>query len=231
MKRTPQYIAVLVIALLIASWAISGLVRSVIRPSIGGDAEAYAELCIAAQSGQYAEIERGASKAYSMASDPELRKMSGFLVRYARFAQRAGITTTEEAGSFSGFGKSFLTGFLNPLHGLEGLTMTVELLWNDYEAIGARLDENYLPIFERYEFAGTCGTVVWWICIIGGTWAYFGLRDEFEPQLLEALAPVSFLGLAESPTLIGNLTAEQDGGEELASRSELNRKEDFETSP
>jgi hypothetical protein len=197
MKPTPQYFVAVVVSLFITAWAISGIGRSIIRPTISPDAEAYAELCMAAKSGSYSEIESQASKAYSKASDPDIRKLSEFLMRYARFAQRAGISTTEEAGSFTGFGKSFITGFLNPLHGLEGITMSIELLLNDYEAIGTSLDESYSGVFRRYEFAETCGTVIWWACLIGGGWAYVGFRNEFEPRLLVAVAPFGFLGLQE----------------------------------
>ncbi|MEQ1750929.1 MAG: hypothetical protein ABL974_15985 [Prosthecobacter sp.] len=197
MKPTPQYFVAVVVSLFAAAWAISGIGRSIIRPTISPDAEAYAELSFAAKSGLYSEIESQASKAYSKASDPDIRKFSEFLMRHARYAQRAGVSTIEEGGSFTGFGKSFVIGFLNPLHGLEGLTMSIEVLWNDYNTIASQLDKRYYGVFRRYEFAETCGTVIWWVCLIGGVWAYISFRKEFEPTLLATVAPFAFLGLQE----------------------------------
>lgn len=223
MQPTPQYFGAVIISLLFASWTISGITSSVIRPTISSDAEAYAELCIAAKSGSYSAIESQASKAHSKASDPDILKFSDFLMRFSSFAQRAGVSTTKEAGSFVGFGKSFIAGFLNPLHGLDGFVLSIDVLLGDYNAIGTRLEDKYSRVFRRYEFSETCGTVIWWICLIGGGWAYIGNRSRIEPSLLAAVAPINFFGLKD-PVDIQN-TIGSDAPKPKRKRRDLNLKQ------
>ena len=204
MKRltpTPQYYAALAVTIFAASWIFSSVVTMLLRPNVDSNAYAYIVLIDAINQSNYSQMEGQARQAQSMTSDPDIRKISDFVARAANLNMRSGSQTVEEANSFSGFGKAFVVGFINPLMGVEGGMIFIEGMFTNFETIGNRLDDRYQPVFRRYQFAESTGTVIFWLILIGGFAGYFYFREKLEKSLLPFLKPYRFfqIGIHEQP--------------------------------
>jgi len=197
-KPTPQFYIAITAALVVLSWAFSGIVSAMLRPEIDGDAVAYITLVKATNESTYRQMETGARQAQSMTSDPDIRKLADFVARKANLLIRAGSETPEESNSFTGVAKALATGYFNPVMGVEGGLVFVESLFMNSKSIGDRLDSRYQPIFAQYRFSQTVGSILFWICIVGGGGAYFYFRQKYEQYILHYLQAIKFLGLHES---------------------------------
>lgn len=197
MKRltpTPlQFYVAMVVAIFVASWIVSSIVSMLLRPNVDSNAHAYGVLINAINQTYYSQMEEQARQAQSMTTDPDIRKFSDFVARAANINMRAGAQTVDEANSFSGFGKGFVAGFMNPLLGIEGGMMFIEGVLTDYETIGERIEETYQPVYQRYRFAEECGMAVLLFLFFGGFVAYQYRREECDRVLLEYLKRYRFV--------------------------------------
>lgn len=198
-KPTPQYFIAVSLACLVVAWIVSGVIASIFRPGVDDNARAYVHLVEAINRPYYSEVEEYAREAQRTATDPEIKKLADLIARLANTNIRGGSQTPEQSGSLLGFGKAFVIGFLNPSLGVEGGMLFIETLFTDVEAIGARLDERYQPVFRRYRFASAAGRFVFWMLIVGAVVAYLKYREDHEQDLLRALLPIEFLKLGSSP--------------------------------
>lgn len=203
-KPTPQYYVALGLSFLIFCWMSSSIVKSVLRPHIDNNANSYIILVDAVNQPFFSEVERGARQAQSMTTDPDIRKLSDFIARAANMNIRAGSHTLDEANSYSGFGKAFVAGYVNPVLGLEGGMMFLEGMFTNFETIGNRIDEKYQAVFRKYHFANGLGRLLFWALLISGVMAYFYYRNQYEQKLLNKIAHIELLSLKE-------LEAEQIG--------------------
>ena len=114
-------------------------------PEVDNNTACYIGFINALESGQYTEVEATARDVQQRTTDADLRKLARMFRRHAELAQECNIETFDESGSLGGMIKASLTGFLNPLAGLEGLSQFIELLVTDYDAISRRVDDRYQP--------------------------------------------------------------------------------------
>lgn len=166
---------VLLLVVLVAAWAISSGVVWLFSPSlpeIDVDTQAYVMLDQAVQNGNWFTISQTAREAYSSATDPELRTLADLLQRLAEVHIKSDVETIDEANSWSGWLKSFVTGWTSPLTGLEGIGVTIDVYLGDVEEMGNTLDSRYLPRIENYAKAEQRRSSVrkwsWWLFWILG---------------------------------------------------------------
>ncbi len=188
-----KYYLTVAVTVLIASWLLSSLVEFVIKPDIDRNAHAYLLLVESAESGTYASMESLAREAQRLTTDQDIHKLADLIARSANFGMRSGSSTPQESGSFTGFTKGFIAGFLNPIIGLEGGAFLIEMFFTDIEGIGNRIDNRYLPVFKAYNRAKSIGSWIFWILIIGCGVAYAKIPKAIEQQLLEMASRFEWL--------------------------------------
>lgn len=132
-----------------------------LTPADDGNLSAYKVLVAGAQSGRYDSMRDCAAVACRTANDESLKKCADYLSRVSDLAIRSGCRTFQEANSFSGFVKGFISGFLNPLMGIESAALLVEGWFNksDFE----RIDAVYLPLWQKEAFASKAA---FWIAVV-----------------------------------------------------------------
>lgn len=192
-RESIAYFGTLIVASLLFATVASYIVRSAFAPSITANATAYLSLVRAMTCGRYTDAKQLADSAYTTADDADIRKMADYVSRMARMVLTTGVQTREEAGSFTGLAKAFVTGFRNPLAGIEGLGMSVETIFGDWEAIGNRLDARYETIFHSHTRAQTFGSVTFWLIIAGAAYGYYRYRSEVSRWLRPRIQRLPFI--------------------------------------
>lgn len=141
------------LSIFVAAWVVSGGVAWLFSPSLpelDADTQAYAMLDEAVQSGNWFTISQTAREAYNSTTDPELRTLADLLQRSAKVHITSDIETIDEANSWSGWLKAFVTGWTSPLAGLEDLGVFLDVYLGDAEEMGQIVDSRYLPRLENY---------------------------------------------------------------------------------
>jgi len=154
------------VATVVLAFLANVAVKWLVSPADNGNLSAYKVLVAGAQSGRYDSMRDCAGAASRTASDESLRKCGDYLNRVSDLAIRSGCRTFQEANSFSGFVKGFISGFLNPLMGIESAALLVEGWFNkgDFE----RIDAVYLPLWQKEVFASKAA---FWVAVL----VFFGL--------------------------------------------------------
>ena len=192
-REAIAYYGALIIATLLVATVASSIIRSAFTPAITANATAYVSLVQALTCGRYADAKQFADSAYTTADDADIRKLADFASRMCRMALNTGVQTREEAGSFTGLAKAFVTGFKNPLAGIEGLGMSVEAMFGDWEALGNRLDTRYQTIFSSYRRAQTIGSVTFWLIIAAAAYGYYRYRSQVTGWLRPRIQRLPFI--------------------------------------
>ncbi len=116
----------------------------------------------------------------------------------ARMALNTGVQTREETGSFTGLAKAFVTGFKNPLAGVEGLGLSIEAMFGDWEALGTRLDSRYQPVFASYGRSQTAGSVTFWLLLAAAGYGYYRFRNPLSAWLRPRIQRIPFFSATPS---------------------------------
>jgi hypothetical protein len=160
------------------SWLASSLIAWSMRPVEDSNLEAYLLLDQVGKLGRFDAMKTIGDQAYDKATDPELRQLASIVSRLAELNIRAGIRTVEEVNSLSGGLKALVTGFFNPLLGLEGAGATLEVLSTDFRALATQVDARYQPRLSAQQRARTAGSMAFRLMSFAGIVAILICRNR-----------------------------------------------------
>ncbi len=177
---TPAWLGIggFILTWYLLTWLTCSLLSWLQTPSLDGNLEAYILLNNAFESGEWPCIVSACRKAHSIADDPDLRQIADFVARVGELQIRMGWNTFEESSSFSAGLEGFVAGFLNPLLGIEGVGMMIEMFTTDFEAIGSRVDSRYEPLVEARRNVPLLWRWLFWIFFLGGVVAIVFCRKQ-----------------------------------------------------
>jgi hypothetical protein len=185
MENRKAAVAIFVMAWVTLSWLVSALIAWSMRPVEDSNLEAYLLLDRVGQIGRFDAIKTLADQAYDKATDPEIRQFASILSRLAELNMRAGIFTVEEANSVSGGVKALVTGFFNPLLGLESAGAVLEVWSTDLQTLATNVDARYQPMLLAQQHAKTTGAIAFWLMSAAGIAVALIYRNRL-PDVLQS---------------------------------------------
>ena len=177
-RSTAVAVGILLVAVTLLAWTASAIVTWALAPPVDNNLEAYLLLAQAAKSGRFDVAKDCADRAYSLATDPELRRMADVVSRMTDCCLRCGWRTCEEADSPSGLIKGILTGVFRPDLAVEACGITLDVLATDWQGIDQRYNFRHQQVMQVRRRSKVAGFVTFWALLISGAIAVAVYRDR-----------------------------------------------------
>lgn len=124
-----------------------------VEPQLEQNSIAYWLLQQGINSGLYAELKDKTDKAYSMSTDQSLTYITTWFSKAAALMLNSGLEKFTEQNSIPGFIKLFISGYVNPMNGIEGVYLIAQAKLGDFQQHNANIDAVYPPRIAAFQVA------------------------------------------------------------------------------